>query len=124
MSQLDSKKQIVPQEIITDGSASTVWFTIKSPTGATLFSIKGDGTVAGSSAQQAKLTAGVIAAASFTFTAPGADDYAFGAMTSTTPFGFANANEANSALKALQNAILRIEQLEARLTAAGILSAT
>jgi hypothetical protein len=49
-----------------------------------------------------------------THTAPAADDFAMQGMTSTTPFGFVTANEANTLLKVVANLQVRVSNLEAR----------
>lgn len=68
------------------------------------------------------LTAAAVAAASFTHTAPSSDDFAIQALTDSGGFGFKTADEGHSVLKALKNAILRIEELEDKLQAIGLLT--
>lgn len=55
--------------------------------------------------------------------AEGTPDYAIAAITSTTPFGFASAQEAITVLYVIQNLQMRLAEVEARLEAAGIVIA-
>lgn len=55
--------------------------------------------------------------------AAGTPDYAIAAITSTTPFGFASAQEAITVLYVIQNLQTRLAEVEARLEAAGIVIA-
>lgn len=71
--------------------------------------------------QQAALTAAVVAAASFTHTAPSGDDFAIQNLTQTTPYGFVTRDEGNSVLKCVQNLLKRVEELETKLTNYGLL---
>jgi len=53
---------------------------------------------------------------------PSADDFAIQELTSTTPFGFVNANEANTAMKVLLNIQTKQAQIEARLEELGLVN--
>lgn len=55
--------------------------------------------------------------------AEGTPDYAIAAITDTTPFGFASAQEAITLLYVIQNLQVRCAEMEARLEAAGIVEA-
>src|SRR3990172_4701254 len=55
--------------------------------------------------------------------AEGTPDYAIAAITSTTPFGFASAQEAIALLYVVKNLQVRLDEVEARLEAAGIVAA-
>lgn len=55
--------------------------------------------------------------------AAGTPDYAIAAITSTTPFGFASAQEAISLLYVVQNLQVRLAEVEARLEGAGLVIA-
>lgn len=55
--------------------------------------------------------------------AEGTPDYAIAAITSTTPFGFASAQEAISLLYVIKNLQVRLAEIEARLEGAGIVAA-
>ena len=55
--------------------------------------------------------------------AAGTPDYAIAAITQTTPFGFASAQEAITILYVVQNLQTRLAEVEARLEAAGIVIA-
>lgn len=68
------------------------------------------------------LTPAVVAADSFTHTAPSSDDFAIQALTDSGGFGFKTADEGHSVLKVLKNAIQRIEELEDKLQTIGFLT--
>lgn len=68
----------------------------------------------------ASLTAGLTA---LTHTAPGTPDYALQNLVQNTGFGFATADEGNTVLKVLVNAVARLAEVEARLEALGIVVA-
>lgn len=55
--------------------------------------------------------------------AEGTPDYAIAAITSTTPFGFASAQEAITVLYVIKNLQTRLAEVEARLEAAGLVVA-
>jgi hypothetical protein len=59
---------------------------------------------------------------SITATAPGTPDYAIANLTSTTPFGFASADEGQTVLTVIANLQARVNQLESRLQAYGLLA--
>ena len=69
-----------------------------------------------------KSTAATAALATITHTAPGTDDLAWADVTTTTPYGLANQDEARSVLKAIRINQLRIKELEDALKLAGILA--
>lgn len=48
-----------------------------------------------------------------THTEPSSEDYAIQGMTSTSPFGFASADEGNSVLKVIANLQTRLAEVEA-----------
>ena len=56
-----------------------------------------------------------------TASAPGTPDYAIQDLTTTTPYGFATADEGQSVLKVIINLQTKVNELEAKLQAAGIL---
>lgn len=121
-----------PLRLISDGNKAFPVLEVVNIGGAPLFQVFGDGSVKfhkevglnGSNpiGKGAALSAPVVAASGFTHIAPGVDDFAIQGITSATPFGFVTADEGNSVLKVLKNAILRIEQLEARLKDVGIIA--
>ena len=55
--------------------------------------------------------------------AEGTPDYAIAAITSTTPFGFASAQEAITVLYVVKNLQTRLAEVEARLEAIGLIAA-
>ena len=55
--------------------------------------------------------------------AAGTPDYAIAAITNTTPFGFASAQEAITLLYVIRNLQVRLAEVEARLEAAGLVAA-
>lgn len=55
--------------------------------------------------------------------AAGTPDYAIAAVTNSSPFGFSNAAEAITLLYVIQNLQVRLAEVEARLEAAGIVTA-
>lgn len=55
--------------------------------------------------------------------AEGTPDYAIAALTSTTPFGFASAQEGITVLYVIKNLQVRLAEVEARLEAAGLVTA-
>ena len=59
---------------------------------------------------------------SITATAPGTPDYAIANLTDTTPFGFASADEGQTVLTVIANLQARVNQLESRLQAYGLLA--
>lgn len=65
-----------------------------------------------------------LTAAHATLTQAGTDsgDVAIQAMTSSTPFGFANAAEGEAVIACVLNAMVRLGEIEARLEAAGIVA--
>jgi hypothetical protein len=70
----------------------------------------------------AKGAALTTALTSITATAPGTPDYAIANLTSTTPFGFASADEGQTVLTVIANLQARVNQLEARLQTYGLLA--
>jgi hypothetical protein len=70
----------------------------------------------------AKGAALTTALTSITATAPGTPDYAIANLTSTTPFGFASADEGQTVLTVIANLQARVNQLETRLQAYGLLA--
>jgi hypothetical protein len=54
--------------------------------------------------------------------AAGTPDYAIAAITSTTPFGFASAQEAITVLYVIQNLQVRLAEVEAALEAVGVVA--
>ena len=58
---------------------------------------------------------------SITASAPGTPDYAIANLTSTTPFGFASADEGQTVLTVIANLQTRVNQLESRLQTYGLL---
>lgn len=126
MATLDAQKKIVPQEVIMNGNPDDKFFRILKKDGTEVLAIYGDGKMGffgkAPAVQQSALSAAAVAAASFTHTAPGVDDFAIQALTATSPVGFVTTDEGNSVLKALKNAILRIEELETKLKALGLIA--
>ena len=61
------------------------------------------------------------AVATITHTAPGTDDFAWADVTTTTPYGLANQDEARSVLKAIRINQLRIKEIIDALNEAGII---
>jgi hypothetical protein len=59
---------------------------------------------------------------SITATAPGTPDYAIANLTDITPFGFASADEGQTVLTVIANLQARVNQLESRLQAYGLLA--
>jgi len=57
-----------------------------------------------------------------THTAPGTPDYAFQDMTSTSPYGFVTQDEANTALAVILNLQTRLDELETKLQAHGVIA--
>jgi hypothetical protein len=55
--------------------------------------------------------------------AEGTPDYAIAAITNTTPYGFASAQEAITVLHVIKNLQVRVAELEARLESLGIIAA-
>jgi hypothetical protein len=70
------------------------------------------------------ITAIGVAANAFTIATSTTADTAIQAATSTTPFGFASANEANAVLTIIKNLHTRSLELEAVLVAQGLLTAS
>lgn len=62
------------------------------------------------------------AVATITHTAPGTDDFLWADVTTTTPYGLANQDEARSVLKAIRINQLRIGQIETALKNIGLLA--
>ena len=56
-----------------------------------------------------------------TFTAPGTPDYAMQDLTQITPYGFVTADEAQTLLSVIANLQTRVNELETKLTAYGLL---
>lgn len=56
-----------------------------------------------------------------TASAPGTPDYAIADLTATSPYGFASADEGQSVLKVIINLQTKVNELEAKLQAAGLL---
>lgn len=132
---MDVQSKIVPQELICNGDPDQVFFVIRKSDKTAVFTVYGDGRIVSAESdggsfgvlavtattfsvfgatpvtQAAAPTAAVVAAASFTHTAPAADDYAIQAPTNSSAFGFVNANEFNSTMKVIQNLLKRVEDL-------------
>lgn len=129
----EAKSITSPLRLVSDGNKAFPMLEVVNIGGAPLFQVFGDGSVkfhkevglngAEPVAKGAALTAPVVAPASLTHIAPGADDFAFAAGINASAWGFSSQNEFHSMLKALKNAVTRISELEARLIAAGIISA-
>lgn len=80
----------------------------------------------GGAIQQAGAAGAALTAQLTTITpadAEGTPDYAIAALTSTTPFGFAAAQEGITLLYVVKNLQVRLAEVEARLEAAGIVTA-
>lgn len=87
----------------------------------TVQSLTADGAVIGGGTVGAALTAQLT---SITIAdAAGTPDYALQALTTTLPYGLATAAEAITLLYVIQNLQVRLAQVEARLEAAGIITA-
>lgn len=67
----------------------------------------------------AALTAELTA---LTHTAPGTPDYAVQNLTTSTPYGFVTADEGNTVLSVLVRTALRVQELEDKLQALGIIA--
>jgi len=57
-----------------------------------------------------------------TCSAPGTPDYAIANLTTTTPYGFASADEGQTVLKVIANLQVRVGELETKLAAYGLLA--
>lgn len=80
----------------------------------------------GGAIQQAGAAGAALTAQLTTITpadAEGTPDYAIAALTSTTPFGFASAQEGITLLYVVKNLQVRLAEVEARLEAAGLVTA-
>lgn len=75
------------------------------------------GAQSGSFGTPATLTAALT---TLTITAPGTPDYAVQDVTNSSPYGFADAEEARTVLSVIRNLQLRLAEVEAKLTALGI----
>lgn len=64
-----------------------------------------------------------VAHAALTQAGTDSGDVAIQAITSVTPFGFANAAEGEAVIACVRNAMVRLAEIEARLEAAGIVAA-
>jgi len=73
--------------------------------------------------QGAALTAAIVTDVTFTHQTPAGTDYLIANPVQNSGFGFSTANEMNSTLAVLRNLVTRVTELEARLTAAGIIAA-
>lgn len=62
------------------------------------------------------------AVATITHTAPGTDDFAWADLTTSTPYGLANQDEARSVLKAIRINQLRIAEIETVLQNLGLMA--
>lgn len=71
--------------------------------------------------EDTRSSAATAAIATITHTAPGTDDFAWADVTTTTPFGLANQDEARSVLKAIRINQLRLGEIETALKLAGII---
>jgi hypothetical protein len=67
-------------------------------------------------------TALTTALTSITSAGPGTPDYAIAALTSTTPFGFVSADEGETVLTVITNLQARVNELETKLQALGLLA--
>ena len=67
-------------------------------------------------------TAPTAAIATITHTAPGTDDFAWADVTTTTPYGLADQDEARSVLKAVRINQLRIGEIVTALQNMGIMA--
>jgi hypothetical protein len=70
----------------------------------------------------AKAAVLTTALTSITATAPGTPDYAIANLTVTTPYGFVSADEGQTVLTVIANLQARVNQLESRLQAYGLLA--
>lgn len=69
-----------------------------------------------------KATALTTALTTVTFTAPGTPDYAIAALTNVAPYGFASQDEGHTVLSVIANLQARVNELETKLQAAGMLA--
>ena len=69
-----------------------------------------------------KAAALTTALTSITATAPGTPDYAIANLTATSPYGFVSADEGQTVLTVIANLQARVNQLESRLQAYGLLA--
>jgi len=69
--------------------------------------------------KEAALTAGLT---QITHTEPGTPDYAISDLTQTTPYGFASQDEGNTVLKVIKNLQVRVDELEDKFQAIGLLN--
>lgn len=98
----------------TDGGDSTA-----------LYVNEGSSTSSSFRAVTAATQGAALTAQHATLTQAGTDsgDVAIQALTSSTPFGFANAAEGEAVIASVLNAMVRLAEIEARLEAAGIVAA-
>lgn len=127
------EKKFRPVQLVSNGKDSPL--QVVSEGGTVLFTINQDGTAVFSKAVTfedaievvpdpgAALTAQTVASTSITHTAASPADYLIQNLTDTGGFGFVTANEGNSLIAVLKNAVLRIAEIEARLIAAEIIEA-
>jgi hypothetical protein len=59
---------------------------------------------------------------SITHTAPGTPDYAIQNLTNVTPYGFATQDEGNTVLSVILNLQVRVNELETKLNALGLIT--
>lgn len=69
-----------------------------------------------------KPTALTTALTTITHSEPSSPDYAIAALTNSSPYGFASADEGHSVLKVIANLQARINGLETKLQALGLLA--
>jgi len=119
------QEKIAPQRITLSGGPDDE-FVIRKKDGTAVFTVTGDGKIgwngAAPAAKGAALTAVQVASTGFTHQAPAPGDYTIANPLQNTGFGFSTADEMNSVLAVIKNLLVRSEQVEARLQAAGIIS--
>lgn len=119
------QEKIVPQRLTLTGGPDDE-FVIRKKDGTSVMTITGDGKIgyngSAPAVKGAALTAVQVASVGFTHTAPSPGDYLIAAPLQNTGFGFSTADEMNSTLAVIKNLIVRNEQIEARLQAAGIIA--
>lgn len=83
-----------------------------------------DGSTAGffGTAPTTKQTALTTQSTAITHTAPGTPDFAIQDLTSTGPFGFVTKDEGNTVLQVIANLQTRVQELETKLQAYGLLA--
>ena len=120
---LTSTQTDIGKSVYASDNQTLTLTAANNPRVGVMLEITGDANIAIIQMQMDEVNAAALTAAiaTITHTAPGTDDFAWADVTTSTPYGLANQDEARSVLKAIRINQLRISEIAAALVARGII---